>query len=172
MLKSKNITLRPLALEDAPYTLALRYDMEANKAMMGYPYPVNLENEKTWIANLYPQGERKSIFLAVEESKTKTFAGYLSVKNIDNISGTADFGIIFAKEFRGKGYAKETLDIFFDYLSREIHLRKLTLFVLEENETAVEVYKKNGFEQEGLLKAHVWQDGQYKSVIVMSTFLR
>lgn len=171
MLTGKHITLRPLKLEDAPRTLELRYDIEANKAMMGYIFPVNLENERNWISSLYPQGERKTIFLAIEENKTKKFAGYLSVKNINYINGTADFGIILLKEFRGKSYAKEAMGIFFNYLSRDIHLRKLTLYVLDGNISAIEAYKKVGFSQEGLLKDHVWQDRHYKNVLIMSIFL-
>jgi len=172
MLTGKNVTLRPIQLEDAPGTLKLRYDMEANKAMMGYPFPVNIENEKNWINNLYPQGERKTIFLAIEENKTKKFVGYLSVKNINYINAAADFGIILAKESRGKGYAKEAMRLFFNYLYQEIHLRKLTLYVLEENTPAINIYKKVGFIREGLLKDHVWQDGQYKNLMVMSLFLK
>ncbi|MCU0284976.1 MAG: GNAT family N-acetyltransferase [Acidobacteria bacterium] len=172
MLAGKNITLRPLKFEDAPQTLELRYDIKANKAIMGYPFPVNLENEKNWIGGLYPQGERKTIFLAIEENETKKFAGYLSVKNINCINGTADFGIILIEESRGKGHAKEAMKLFFNYLYREIHLRKLTLYVLEGNAPAIDAYQKVGFSQEGLLKEHAWQDGQYKNIIVMSIFLK
>jgi RimJ/RimL family protein N-acetyltransferase len=172
MLTGKHITLRPLKLEDAPQTLEIRYDIEANKAMMGYPFPVTLENEKNWISGFYPQGERKSIFLAIEVNETKKFAGYLSAKNINYINGTADFGIILLKEFRGKGYSKEAMKLFFNYLYREIHLRKLTLYVLEDNNPAIEVYKKVGFSREGLLKEHTWQDGQYKNIVLMSIFLK
>jgi len=171
MLTGKLITLRPLKHEDALQTLELRYDIEANQAMMGYPFPVNLENERNWISSLYPQGERKSIFLAIEENENKKFAGYLSAKNINYINGTADFGIILSKESRGKGYAKEAMKLFFNYLHREIHLRKLTLYVLEGNTSAIEVYKKVGFTREGLLKEHAWQDGHYKNVLIMSIFL-
>lgn len=172
MLVGKHITLRPLKLEDATQTLELRYDIESNKAMMGYPFPVNLENEKNWISSLYPQGERNSIFLAIEENAHKKFAGYLSAKSINYIDGTADFGIILLKEFRGKGYSKEAMNLFFNYLYREIHLRKLTLYVLEGNTPAIEAYKKIGFIREGLLKEHTWQDGQYKNIVVMSIFLK
>jgi len=171
MLNGKNVTLRSITLEDVPDTLKLRQDMKSNKALMGYPFPVNLNNEKIWIDNLYPQGERKTIYLAIEEKKTKKFAGYVSVKNINYINTTAEFGIILLEEFRGKTYANEAMKLFFEYLYNEIHLRKITLYVLEGNEKAIKLYKKIGFNQEGILKEHVWQDGKFKDLMVMSLFL-
>lgn len=172
MIIGKKVTLRPLKIEDAPYTLELRYDWEANKLMMGYQFPVNLENEKEWINQLYPKGERNRIYLAIEENKIKKFVGYMSLKNINYINGTGDFGIILLKRFRNKGYAKEGIILFYRYLYEEIYLRKITLYVLEENEIAINAYKKIGYKQEGLLKEHVFQNGKYKNVVVMSLFLK
>ncbi|MGE5342996.1 MAG: GNAT family N-acetyltransferase [Candidatus Omnitrophota bacterium] len=171
MLTGKHIRLRPLRPEDASWTLELRYDRQASKALMGYPFPVNIENEKNWISRLYPQGERRTVFLALVERETQAFAGYISVKNINPIDGTAEFGIILGEAFRSKGYAGEAMTLFFNYLYQEIHLRKLTLHVLEDNRPALHVYKKVGFIEEGRLKAQVWQDGRYKDIIVMSIFL-
>jgi RimJ/RimL family protein N-acetyltransferase len=170
MIVGERVTLRPLQPEDVEQTLLLRYDMEANKALMGFPHPVNIENEKQWLTGLYPNGERKAVFLALIENSTHDFAGYMSVKNINYISGTADFGIILGKNFRGKGYASEGMKLFFNYLYRELHLRKLTLYVLEDNTPAVKAYERIGFVREGLLKEHTWQSGLYKNVVIMSIF--
>jgi len=171
MVVGKNITLRPLQLQDAEFTLQLRRDMEANKALMGYPFPVNMENEIQWLTGLYPQSPRKTVYLAVEENNSRQFAGYLSVKNIDLISGTAEFGIILSAEFRGKGYGSQAMRLFFKYLYQEINLRKISLQVLEDNAPAVAAYEKQGFVREGLLSQHVRQDGRYKNVVLMSLFL-
>ena len=171
MLKGKDISLRPLQPEDAAQTLLLRQDTESNKAMMGYPFPVNLESERTWIGNLYPQGERKSIFLAVEENQSGHFIGYLSARSINYINSTAEFGIILRGNSRGKGYCKQAMSLFFDFLFQDINLRKINLYVLEDNTPAIAAYRGLGFLEEGLLKKQVWQDGKYKNLLIMSLFL-
>ena len=171
MLIGKKVTLRPLKIEDVKYTLELRYDVEANKALIAYPFPVNIENEKQWIENLYPTGERENIYFAIEQNSSKDFVGYLSLRNINYINRNGDFGIILLKRFRGKGYSGEAMKLFFSYIFDQINLRKIQLEVLKENDKAIKIYESLGFNEEGILKEHIYQDGKYKDLVLMSLFL-
>lgn len=170
MLKGKKITLRPLKIEDAKHTLELRYDVEANKALIAYPFPVNIENEIEWIENLYPKGVREYIYFAIEENSSKNFVGYLSLQKINYINRNGNFGVIILKKFRGKDYSVEAMKIFFNYIFDQINLRKIKLEVLKENAKAIKIYKDMGFNEEGLLKEHIYQDGKYKDLLLMSLF--
>jgi RimJ/RimL family protein N-acetyltransferase len=170
MLIGKKITLKPLKVEDAKFTLELRYDIDANKALIGYPYPVNLENEKQWVENLYTKGSRESIYYAIEENSSKDFAGYLSLQKINYINRNGDFGIILLKRFRGKGYSTDAMKLFFSYIFEQINLRKIKLEVLKENNKAIKIYKDIGFKEEGIFKEHIYQDGKYKDLVLMSLF--
>ncbi len=171
MLYGKRVILRPLEMEDAPETLKLRHDHDAVKAMMGFPFPVNLENEKEWITNLYPRGERKSIYMAIIEKETKKFLGYLSAQNINYINGTTDFGLIIEKESRRKGVSDEAMRIFFGYLYRQVHLRKVYGHYLEKNTRSKDLCEKFGYYQEGVLKEHIWHEGEYQNVVIVAIFL-
>jgi RimJ/RimL family protein N-acetyltransferase len=170
MLKGKKINLRPLKIEDAKHTLELRYDVEANKALIAYPYPVNIENEKEWIENLYPKGVRENIYFAIEENSSNEFVGYLSLQKINYINRNGNFGVIILKKFRGKGYSAEAMKLFFVYIFDQINLRKIKLEVLKENAKAIKIYKDLGFNEEGILKEHIYQDGKYKDLLMMSLF--
>ena len=169
MLEGKNIILRALSENDAQHTLELREDFEAIKQFMGNTYPVGLADEKNWINDLHRKGFRERIVFAIFQKKDdeKNFAGYLGVKNINYIHKTADFGIILAKEFRGKGLGKEAMEMFFDYLFRQINIRKIKLEVLEDNDIAINLYKRIGFKEEGRKVEEYWQDGKYKNVVLM-----
>ncbi len=170
MLKGEKITLRPLNIEDAKHTLELRYDVEANKSLIAYPYPVNIENEREWIENLYPKGVRENIYFAIEENTSNKFVGYLSLQKINYINRNGNFGVILLKKFRGKGYSVEAMKLFFTYVFNQINLRKIKLEVLKENEKAIKIYQDLGFNEEGILKEHIYQDGKYKDLLLMSLF--
>lgn len=174
MLEGKNIILRALSENDAQHTLDLREDFDAIKQFMGNSYPVSLLDEKNWINDLHKKGFRERIVFAIMQKKNneKIFAGYLGVKNINYIHKTADFGIILSKDFRGQGMGKEAMELFFDYLFRQINIRKVRLEVLEDNDIAINLYKKIGFKEEGRRVEEYWQDGKYKNVVLMSLFLK
>lgn len=150
--------------------MKLRYDRDAVKALLGYPYPVNLENKKECISSLYSSYEQKQIYMAIVEKDQNKLAGYITAKNINLIHQNAEFGIILAKEFRGKGLAKEATALFMSYLFNDIHLNKVSLTALEENTAAIRMYESLGFKHEGCLKRHIWQDGSFKNLLIFSLF--
>jgi len=78
--------------------------------------------------------------------------------------------VIILKKFRGKGYSVEAMKIFFNYIFDQINLRKVKLEVLKENAKAIKIYQDMGFNEEGLLKEHIYQDRKYKDLLVMSLF--
>lgn len=70
----------------------------------------------------------------------------------------------------GKGYAKEATIKIIDYCFQTLKVRKLTLGVVSENLAAVNLYKKLGFETEGVYKMHGIYQGKYCDVIRMALF--
>ncbi|MEO0226866.1 MAG: GNAT family protein [candidate division WOR-3 bacterium] len=170
MLKGKRIILRPVTPDDVKETISLRYDFEANKQYLGYIFPINLTNEQRWIESLYSQRIRERIDLVIEEKNTHRFIGLIGVNNIDYINKRAKFGIFIKRRYWGKGFGKEAMRIFLNYLFNQINLNKIYLEVLTENQRAIKLYKSMGFEPEGILKAHYYQDGRYKDVAIYSIF--
>jgi len=171
MLKGDKIYLRPLKLEDANYTLSLRYDLDSINSLMGYPFPVNLDCEIEWIRSLYSKGLRDKIYLGIIDQESQEFVGYLSLQNINYIDRVGEFGIIIDKKYRGKGFAKEAISLFLDYLNKNFAIRKVTLKVFSDNLIAIELYKKLGFEIEGKLIKHSFSNSIFKDVLIMSKFL-
>ncbi len=170
MLKGKRIILRPITPDDIKETISLRYDFEANKQYLGYPFPINIVNEQRWVENLYQQRFRERIDLVIEEKNKHRFIGLIGVGNIDYIHRNAKFGIFIKREHWGKGFGKEAIKVFLSYLFNQINLNKIYLEVLVENKRAIRLYKSTGFVLEGVLKAHCYQDGEYKDLAIYSIF--
>jgi ribosomal protein S18 acetylase RimI-like enzyme len=71
--------------------------------------------------------------------------------------------------FRGQGIGKRlilgTLEA-----ARAFGLQRVELTVRENNKSAIELYKKVGFEIEGLQRHAVHVDGGYENVVFMAAF--
>lgn len=167
MLQGKTVTLRPLTAADAQDTLALRMDVEGNKAFMGYVFPVTEANERRWLESLYAEGPRRRVDLAIVDRSTKEFLGLIGVNDIDSLQQRARFGVFLKRDARGRGVAQDAMTVFFEYVFGQLNIARVWLEVLADNEAAVKLYRSFGFAGEGTLRRHHFQDGVFKDVKVM-----
>ncbi|MFL1671877.1 GNAT family N-acetyltransferase [Paenibacillus dendritiformis] len=78
-----------------------------------------------------------------------------------------EFGVCVQKEFWGYGIGKNLLKQSMAWADSN-GITKITLNVLETNDKAIALYKKLGFEIEGILKNDkILSDGKYYNTIVM-----
>jgi RimJ/RimL family protein N-acetyltransferase len=106
--------------------------------------------------------------LAICRIDDSAHIGNVYLRNIDWISRNAEFHIFLgepAQRRQGVGSAatKKMLSYAFDILG----LRRIYLYVLEENEAAIHVYKKCGFRVEGNLRDHVYKGGRFQTLLLM-----
>lgn len=81
-----------------------------------------------------------------------------------------EFGVCVLKEFWGYGIGKNLLKESIDWAD-STGIKKITLNVLETNEKAIMLYKKYGFEVEGILKKDkLLSDGKFYNTIIMGRF--
>ena len=79
-------------------------------------------------------------------------------------------GMGLLPDFRGKGLGSKLLKEVLDH-AKKFGLEKVELHVYSTNIAAIQLYKKFGFEQEGLLKKYRKLDGQYFDCVAMGKFL-
>ena len=81
-----------------------------------------------------------------------------------------EFGVCVLKEFWGHGVGTNLLKESINWADQS-GLKKMTLKVLETNVQAIMLYKKYGFEVEGILKKDKYlSDGNYYNTVVMGRF--
>lgn len=82
-------------------------------------------------------------------------------------SHKVEFGVCVLKEFWGYGIGKNLLQQSIHWADKH-EIKKISLNVLESNKKAIELYKKCGFEVEGILrKDKLLSDGNYYNTIIM-----
>ncbi|MCS7195771.1 MAG: UDP-4-amino-4,6-dideoxy-N-acetyl-beta-L-altrosamine N-acetyltransferase, partial [Aquificaceae bacterium] len=98
--------------------------------------------------------------------------GVLSLTRVDFRNRNAHFGIYANPEERvhGAGIVLEKSAMALAFEVAKLHTLKLE--VIEDNERAINFYKRMGFVEEGRLREFVFKNGKWKDVIVMGMVKR
>lgn len=89
---------------------------------------------------------------------------------LKRFSHKVEFGVCVLKDFWAYGIGKNLLKESITWANSN-GIKKITLNVLETNDKAIELYKKHGFEIEGILKKDkILSDGKYYNTIIMGRF--
>jgi len=109
----------------------------------------------------------RSIFLLVEaEGKIVGFTR-LAGNKLKRFRHKAEFGICILKEYWGYGIGRVLLENVL-MCADASGIEKISLTVVETNTKAIELYKKYGFVEEGLLvKDRIHKDGNYYNTLIM-----
>jgi ribosomal-protein-alanine N-acetyltransferase len=116
--------------------------------------------------------EKKEIlFWAIHLQSNNKHIGNIKIDPVVLKHGICEYGILMGSMSEwGKGYAKEASNVVIDYCFSILNIRKINLGVVEENHSAVALYKSLGFVIEGIYKNHGYYDGKYCNVLRMSLF--
>jgi RimJ/RimL family protein N-acetyltransferase len=79
-------------------------------------------------------------------------------------------GMGLLPDFRGQGLGSRLMTAVFEH-SKKIGLEKIELQVYTSNLPAIALYKKFGFEPEGLIRKYRKLDGKYFDALAMAKFL-
>jgi ribosomal-protein-alanine N-acetyltransferase len=115
--------------------------------------------------------EKKIMIWEIHLNDTNEHLGNIKIDPLNISSGTGEYGILMGEKTEwGKGYAKEASLAVIDFCFNKIGLRKITLGVISENISAVNLYKSLGFELEGTFKYHGFYNGKWCSCFRMTLF--
>lgn len=89
---------------------------------------------------------------------------------LKRFSHQADFGICILQAYCGFGIGNQLLKSTIEWADHN-NIEKISLNVMEDNEGAINLYKRHGFHQEGLLiKDRKHKDGNYHNTVLMGRF--
>jgi putative acetyltransferase len=74
-------------------------------------------------------------------------------------------------DWQGKGVGGELMRAILDLADNWLNLTRLELEVYADNEAAIRLYERYGFEVEGTLRRHAFRDGKYVDSKVMGRLL-
>jgi RimJ/RimL family protein N-acetyltransferase len=166
MLEGKLVRLRPVELSDLERDFAWYNDREVTR-FLTVRYPISLTEEERWLREL-PPNTHNDVRFAIETRDGR------QIGNVGLHEGRPDdrccsLGIsIGDKGYWSQGYGADAIVTLLRFAFGEMGLNRVWLRVFEENERAIACYEKCGFQTEGRLRQHRYQDGRYQDTLVMS----
>ncbi|PQZ57701.1 MULTISPECIES: GNAT family N-acetyltransferase [Bacillus] len=167
-IKGLEYTIRSAAKHDAEQLSKIRVQIDGETENMdreegegfidtkGFQQIIKTDSEKT-----------RNIFLVAEVHNR--IVGFLRCEGSDlkRLSHKVEFGVCILKEFWGYGIGKNLLQESINWADAN-EVKKIALQVLETNAKAIQLYKRLGFEVEGVLKNDkMLSDGKYYNTVVM-----
>lgn len=80
----------------------------------------------------------------------------------------ADFGMNVRDDWQGKGVGSALMQALIDLADKWLNLTRLELTVYTDNEAAIALYKKFGFEIEGTHRKFAFRDGEFVDAYAMA----
>ncbi|RCU48830.1 GNAT family N-acetyltransferase [Corallincola holothuriorum] len=74
---------------------------------------------------------------------------------------SAELALTVAPAWQGKGVGNHMMTVLLQQADRWLNLMRVELTVFTDNEAAIHLYKKHGFETEGVMRADAFKNGEY-----------
>ncbi len=117
------------------------------------------------------QEKKESYFWAIHLKESNKHIGNIKIDPINKKNKSGEYGILIGDKLNwGKGYAKEASLRILEYCFNELQLSKVTLGVIENNKSAVELYKKIGFKIDEIITGNKKYNHQISNSLRMSIY--
>lgn len=140
----KDVRLFPLSLE------AVRsfqnWGFHRDELFYDYNFPILSDGEaEDWFR--WKTGSILSRYYAIYAEEEAV--GYIGMKQINRLFGSACLGIVLNPDRLGIGYGSRALDLFLELFFLQERMRRMTLQVAPYNFRALALYEKAGFQKVG-----------------------
>jgi len=165
-MEGKNVYLRILELSDIPRTQKWISDPDISENL-GYLPVKSLYQQEQWYKSIANDNSRYIFTICL--SQTDELIGIVGLGLINYISRNASISIfIYDKSYRGMGYGFEALKLLLKFAFESLNLHKVYARISKSNIQSVNIAKKLGFVQEGILREHYYSGGVYHDKISIS----
>lgn len=149
--QNENIIIRAAEPIDAELIYKWENDREIWRVSETY-MPYSLYQIEQFLLNNNDLFSTRQIRFIIEKKDDNTNIGCIDLYDFDPIHMRAGIGILLQKDFRKRGYAKESLELLLDYCFNILMLKQVYCLIDELNKDSINLFKNIGFEQCGLRK--------------------
>ena len=160
--------IRPVKAGDGAGINALRRMPGVFENILGIP-SARIDHNEKFIANLDVNNHQ---FVAVTKGQLddETIIGVagLTVYANPRMRHSAGIGIMVHKDYHNKGVGSALMKTLLDMADNWLMLVRVELSVFEDNESAIHLYEKLGFEKEGVKRLAGIRNGRYVNELLMA----
>lgn len=158
-----NLTIRRASPADAEAYVEIFSSPRVVWGTLQILYP----SVEAWRKKLEPQDDIITL-VGVIENKVVGFISLHLNPNRPRRKHAAGIGMAVHETWQGKGIGTALMQAAIELAEKWLNISRLELEVYVDNEPAVHLYKKFGFEIEGRMKQDSFRDGEYVDVYVMA----
>lgn len=132
-------------------------------------FTLSLEAEQEHIEKTNSMENCKNVLTIINDE----IVGIASISSMQKqrMKHNGTLGISFRKKYWGMGLGNEVMNYLIEWSKSNGITKKISLLVREDNERGIKLYKKFGFEREGLLKKDICVHGVYYNTITMALYI-
>ena len=173
MLHSGRLHLRALEPSDADFMYEVENDAQAwrySDTVAPLSRRILRDYALTYDADPFTAGQLR---LIITEEDTKTPVGIVDLYEVSQRHQRAFIGIYICKDYRGKGYGDETLELIEDYAHNTLHLHQLGAKVEDSLKRTEQLFLNRGYALKGNLEDWLsTPDGKYAGMKIFTKILK
>lgn len=109
----------------------------------------------------------KQLRMVVCEKGSEKAIGLVDLYDFNPRQSHAWLGIMISKNQRGKGYAKEAIDLINKYAFGFLNIHTLLCSIGKSNIASIRAFESQGYERCGIIKEYKRKEGRFEDVIIM-----
>jgi len=161
----REVTIRPLTAEDNEKIYEMFASMSEEALRWGMP-PYTRERIERWMSNI-----ENLIILGAEHDRRLMGYAQIHKGSQPRRIGTAGLAIYLHQDYHGVGLGTEMIGLLLE-TAEEHGVHKVNLDTVADNEAALRLFEKMGFEVEGRIRdSYRGSDGRYHDIIAMGKIL-
>ena len=157
------ITIRTADPSDAEAILKCYTAPLAARNTLQIPYR-SLESVRE---QLTKSGEGDHLLVAEIEGEVVGVIG-LHTPSRPRVNHKAEVGMMVRDDWKGKGVGAALMQAVIELADKWLNLTRIELTVFTDNESAIALYRKFGFEIEGTLRKYAFRDGEFVDAFAMA----
>lgn len=169
MIPGRRIRLRAIEPDDLPDYHRWLNDPDVIRHLSIYA-PLSMPDEEAWYDAM--RSDANQVAFAIE-TEAGQHIGNVGLMDINSKDRSAELGIVIGdKEQWGKGYGRDAIQTMLTFAFGEMNLNRIYLRVFADHASAVELYRRRGFVEEGRLRENIYAEGRYHDMLLMSILKR
>jgi len=161
------ITIRRANVADAAALARIMGDPAVFAGLMQLPFT----SEEVWkarLADVFAPGKPDLLLVAERNGEVVGSAGVHPVGPALRRRHVLTLGISVERKAQGQGVGSALMAAICDYADRWAGALRIELTVYADNAAAIALYRKFGFEDEGVHRAYALRDGAYVDALAMA----
>jgi len=164
-MPAREVSLRPIEREDLAYLRDLANEPAVRQNVVGWDWPLSLAGQQSWFDRGIDTATTRR--LIVEDEKHMPI-GLTGLWEIDwrNRNAMTALKLGGRPDIRGRGYGTAAVAALMQFAFDDVGLHRLHSTIIATNAASRALYVgKCGWSEEGLLRQHVWRNGDFQDVV-------